>query len=245
MAPRQGSLRAALDLFRAFRAERDDPDRFYTLLARHSVGQVAAHADLAGRTVLDVGGGAGYFTAEFTARGAACYLVEPDRRELRGGVGGARAVLADGYWLPFADGCADVCFSSNVLEHVRDPFGFLDELVRVTRPGGLVYVAFTNWYSPWGGHELSPWHYLGADHAARRYVRRTGRAPKHRRGGNLFAVHVGAVLRHVRGRADVTVVDARPRYYPAPARHLLAIPLLREVATWNLMLLLRRREHAP
>jgi SAM-dependent methyltransferase len=239
-----GPLRAAWTLFRAFRAERDDPYRFYTLLARHSVDQVAAHVDLAGRTVLDVGGAAGYFSEEFGSRGATCYLVEPDRRELRDG-GVARTVVADGYWLPFPDGCADVSFSSNVLEHVQDPVGLLDEMVRVTRPGGLVYVTFTNWYSPWGGHEMSPWHYFGAGYAARRYIRRTGRRPKHRLGENLFAIHIGPVLRHVRGCADVTVVEARPRYYPRPVRHLLALPLVREFATWNLMLLLRRRDDTP
>jgi SAM-dependent methyltransferase len=242
--PATGSLRAAWTLFRAIRVERDHPYRFYTLLARHSVDQVAAHVDLVGRIVLDVGGAAGYFTEEFSSRGATCYLVEPDRRELRDD-SGAQTILADGYWLPFTDACADVCFSSNVLEHVKDPFGLLDEMVRVTRPGGLVYVAFTNWYSPWGGHEMAPWHYLGADYAARRYTSRTGRRPKHRFGENLFAIHIGPVLRHVRGRDDVTVIDARPRYYPAPIRHLLALPLVREFATWNLMLLLRRRENTP
>jgi SAM-dependent methyltransferase len=239
-----GPLRTAWTLFRAFRAEREHPNRFYPLLARHSVDQVATHVDLAGRTVLDVGGAAGYFTEEFSSRGATCYLVEPDRRELRAG-SIAPTVLADGYWLPFADRCADVCFSSNVLEHVQDPAGLLDEMVRVTRPGGLVYVAFTNWYSPWGGHEMSPWHFFGAGYAARRYARRTGRRPKHRLGENLFAVHIGPVLRHVRGHAGVTVVEARPRYYPAPTRHLLALPLIREVVTWNLMLVLRRRDETP
>ena len=44
-----------------------------------------------------------------------------------------------------------------------DPMGLIEEMIRVTRPGGLVYLSFTNWYSPWGGHEMSPWHYLGRD----------------------------------------------------------------------------------
>jgi SAM-dependent methyltransferase len=236
------TVRAAVDLFRAFRAEQTDPDRFYTALARHAVDQVAAHVDLPGRTVLDVGGGPGYFTAEFTSRGADCYLVEPDPHEMRGARSGRAAILADGYWLPFVDGRFDVCFSSNVLEHVEDVTGFLDEMIRVTRPGGLAYVAFTNWYSPWGGHEMSPWHYLGAGRAAARYERRTGRAPKHRVSENLFQIHIGPTLRHVRERDDVSIVEARPRYYPAISRHILRIPLLREFVTWNLMVILRRDE---
>jgi SAM-dependent methyltransferase len=150
------------------------------------------------------------------------------------------AVLADGYWLPVRDGGADVCLSSNVLEHVRDPRGFIEELARVTRPGGLIYLSFTNWLSPWGGHEMSPWHYLGVRAAERRYLRRHGRLPKNRVGSSLFPVHVGTVLRMVRGRADLELVAARPRYYPRWCRVLLLVPGLREVVTWNLLLILRR-----
>ena len=152
----------------------------------------------------------------------------------------AGAVIADGYWLPVRDGGADVAFSSNVLEHVPDPMGLIEEMIRVTRPGGLVYLSFTNWYSPWGGHEMSPWHYLGAGFARRRYVRRHRREPKHHCGVNLFPMHVGPVLRALRARPDVTIVDARPRYYPRWCRLLVRLPGLREVATWNLMLIMRR-----
>ena len=149
-------------------------------------------------------------------------------------------MVADGYLLPLADGTADVCFSSNVLEHVADPQTFLSEMIRVTRPGGLVYVAFTNWYSPWGGHETAPWHYLGAARARARYRRRTGRAAKHTLGENLFAVHIGTTLRQVRARHDVELVSARSRYWPFLAGAVTRVPGLREFATWNLLLILRR-----
>jgi SAM-dependent methyltransferase len=246
-------------LFRLFLAEQTDPGRFYTALARDAVGQLEEHCTLAGRTVLDVGGGPGYLTAAVRARGANCYLFEPDPAELAGPAPGGPApggpapggpalaepvlagtVLADGYWLPVCDGAADACLSSNVLEHVRDPRGLIDEMVRVTRPGGLIYLSFTNWYSPWGGHEMSPWHYLGPRAAERRYVRRHGRPPKNRFGSTLFPVHVGPVLRQVRARDDIEVIDARPRYYPRWCRVLLLVPGLREIATWNLLLILRR-----
>ncbi|WP_031013817.1 class I SAM-dependent methyltransferase [Streptomyces sp. NRRL F-5727] len=153
---------------------------------------------------------------------------------------GGTVVVADGYLLPLADGVADVCFSSNVLEHVRDPGTFLSELVRVTRPGGLIYVSFTNWLSPWGGHEWAPWHYLGAERARARYERRTGRAAKHRLGENLFAIGVGSTLRQVRGRDDVEILSARSRYWPVLPGVVTRVPVVREFATWNLLLLLRR-----
>jgi len=228
-------------LFRLFLSEQADPAGFYAALAQDAASQLAEFTAVQGRTVLDIGGGAGYFTEEFRSRGAHCYLFEVDAGEMMSrGETPPGAVIADGYWLPVRDGGADICVSSNVLEHVRDPNGLIEEMVRATRPGGLIYLSFTNWYSPWGGHEMSPWHYLGAGRAERRYQRKHGKLPKNRVGTSLFPVHVGPVLRAMRGRTDVEVVSARPRYYPLWCRPLLLIPGLREFATWNLLLILRR-----
>jgi SAM-dependent methyltransferase len=240
---RRSGLSRSIRLFRLFLAEQADPETFYASLAEDAVQQVAGHCELDGQTVVDVGGGGGWFTAAFQARGAHCYLFEPDPAELHGRTTApAGAVVADGYWLPVRDGGADVAFSSNVLEHVPDPIGLIEEMIRVTRPGGLVYLSFTNWYSPWGGHEMSPWHYLGPEYAKRRYIRRHQRKPKHEYGVNLFPVHVGRVLRAMRARADIEIVEARPHYYPRWCRLLVRLPGLREFATWNLRLIMRRIE---
>ena len=229
-------------LFRLFLAEQTDPDRFYSALAKDVAAQLGEYAELANRTIIDVGGGAGYVTAEFRSRGANCYLFDVDPGELTArGAMPAGSVVADGYWLPVRDGGADVCLSSNVLEHVSDPNGLIDEMIRATRPDGLIYLSFTNWFSPWGGHEMSPWHYLGAGFAERRFRRKHGRLPKNRYGTSLFPVHVGQVLRQLRARSDVQVVDALPRYYPRWCRVLLLVPGLREIATWNLLLIMRRK----
>jgi SAM-dependent methyltransferase len=230
-------------LFRLFLREQADPDGFYAALANDAASQLAEFTSVRGRTVLDIGGGAGYFTAEFRSRGANCYLFEVDAGEMMSrGETPSAAVLADGYWLPVRDGGADICVSSNVLEHVRDPKGLIEEMVRATRPGGLIYLSFTNWYSPWGGHEMSPWHYLGAGRAERRYQRKHGKLPKNRVGSSLFRLHIGEVLAMTRRRADIEVLSARPRYYPAWCRPLVRMPGLREIATWNLLLILRRTE---
>ncbi|WP_206502277.1 class I SAM-dependent methyltransferase [Streptomyces chrestomyceticus] len=238
---RDPSLRRSLTLFRAFLREQHDPEHCYGLLARDAADQIERYEPLKGRVVADIGGGSGHFTEEFRRRGAHGYLFEPDLRELTArGRPPSGAVLADGYLLPMADGTADICFSSNVLEHVADPQTFLSELVRITQPGGLIYLSFTNWLSPWGGHETAPWHYLGARRARERYRRRTGRAAKHTLGENLFALHVGRTLRQVRRRDDVWIVTARSRYAPFLAETIPRLPGVREVATWNLLLILRR-----
>ncbi len=243
-----GLLRSAR-LFRLFLSEQADPERFYQGVARDSVRQVEEYTSLAGRTVLDIGGGPGHFTAAFRARGAACYLFEPDLDEmLCRGEAPLGAVIADGCRLPVRDGAADVSFSSNVLEHVRDPVGLIDEMVRSTKADGLIYLSFTNWYSPWGGHEMSPWHFLGAGIAERHYVKHHQRLPKNRCGTSLFPLHIGATLRMLRSRDDIEVIDALPRYYPRWCKPLLRVPGLREIATWNLLVILRPKarhcEHA-
>lgn len=50
-------------------------------------------------------------------------------------------VLGIGESLPFADESFDGLLSLAVLEHVRDPFRCADEITRVLKPGGRIYVA--------------------------------------------------------------------------------------------------------
>lgn len=258
-SPLGTGLRRSVGMFRAFLVEQSDPDVFYRTQAADTLAQVARHVDLGGATVIDIGGGAGYFSEAFRGAGAHSFLVEPEAGQALGDLpedpvrrahaqavqpgrllAGA-TVAGDGYHLPFPSGRADLTFSSNVLEHVPEPVGFMDEMVRVTRPGGILYLSFTAWFSPWGGHETSPWHYLGGRRAASRYERKHGRPPGNLFGQSLFAQHVGPVLNLARRRTDVDVLEAVPRYYPSWLSWIVRVPAVREVATWNLLLVMRRR----
>ena len=234
------TLSRAIALFRAFLREQSDPDAFYGALAADTVGQLADHVSLDGATVVDVGGGPGYYARAFAAAGATYVGLDPDAGVLGTSGTGALTVRASGTELPVRSASVDVCFSSNVLEHVRSPWIFAAEMVRVTRPGGTVYLAFTPWLSPWGGHETAPWHYLGGHRARRRYRRRHGREPKNRFGESLFPVTVGAVLRWARRSPDVELVATFPRYHPWWAAWIIAVPILREFASWNAVVVLRR-----
>lgn len=40
--------------------------------------------------------------------------------------------------LPFQDACADIIILSNILEHIADPRGILNECYRILKPGGFV-----------------------------------------------------------------------------------------------------------
>lgn len=235
--PHAATLARSVRLFRAFLAEQSDPDRFYGTLASDTVSQLLQWTSLENALVVDIGGGPGYFADAFAAAGALYAGVEPDAGELsaRGRVGGD-AVRASGLSLPIATGTVDVTLSSNVLEHVPEPEVMADELLRITRPGGLVYLSWTPWLSPWGGHETSPWHYLGGRRAADRYAHRHGHRPKNDFGRTLYACSVQRMLRWVRGaeaRGDVVALRVLPRYHPRWAQWVTSVPGMREVAAWN------------
>jgi SAM-dependent methyltransferase len=239
---RAASLARSVTLFRAFLREQSDPDHFYGVLAADSVLQVQEHVSLQGATVLDVGGGPGYFADAFRGAGATYVGLEPDAGELAArGEPQPGTVRASGEALPIRTAAVDVCYSSNVLEHVRSPWTMTAEMVRVTRPGGTIFLSYTPWLSPWGGHETAPWHYLGGMRARRRYRRRTGHEPKNKFGESLFRVSVGGALRWARTCPDVDVLATFPRYHPWWARWVVTVPGLREIVSWNLVIVMRRR----
>lgn len=238
---RNATLARSVRLFRAFRVEQTRPDVFYGELARDSVEQVAAVEALDGARMLDVGGGPGYFADAFRAAGVQYVSVESDLHELsaRGAVPDA-AVIGSADRLPFGTGAFDIAYSSNVWEHVPDPTRMLHEMVRVVRPGGLVHLSYTVWFGPWGGHETAPWHYLGGAFARRRYARKHGHEPKNRWGESMFALTVRDGLRIARQVEHARLVAAYPRYLPSWATAVVHVPGVREVVTWNLVLLLRK-----
>jgi SAM-dependent methyltransferase len=238
---RGATLRRSIELYQGFRVEQTDPDYFYRLLAADSVRQLSSYTAVAGRIVLDVGGGPGYFAEAFRAAGARYIGVDPDTRELsaRGGIDGSM-VCASGTALPFRSGSVDICYSSNVLEHVAHPELMLAEMVRVTRPGGIVFASFTPWLSPHGGHETAPWHFLGGHFARRRYLRKNGIEPKNSFGTTLFALSGGRAIRWARRSPAVRIVHLLPRYHPWWAQWVIRIPALREILSWNATLVLLR-----
>ena len=240
---RIATLARAAGLLNDFRFEQSDPARFYRALADDTADLVGAFAELDGAVVLDVGGGPGYFADAFRQRGASYLSVEPDPSEMHaGGLEHRGSVRASGQELPFADGSIDICISSNVVEHTPAPWEMADEMLRVTRPGGIVIVSYTLWWGPFGGHEMGLRHYFGGARAARWYTRRNGHPPKNLFGTSLFAVTADDGLRWARSRRGrARLVAAFPRYLPSWAWWVLRIPLVREVAATNLVLVLEPR----
>jgi len=246
---RRATLARSLRLLGQFRFEQRAPARFYGALAEDTAAMVtdlwrgANGTSPAGRTVLDVGGGPGYFDAAFADAGLNYVGVEPDPGEIHAGPATADRqttyVRASGMALPFADASVDICLSSNVAEHVRQPWLIGNEMLRVTRPGGLVVLSYTVWLGPFGGHEMGLWHYLGGVRAAERYTRKHGHRPKNDYGSSLFSVSVADGLDWAASTG--ALVAAFPRYHPRWAWWMTGVPVLKEFLVSNLVLALRPR----
>lgn len=245
---RRATLSRSLRLLSEFRYEQSQPARFYGTLAADTTAMIAdlwraTHGGSpVGRTLLDVGGGPGYFAAAFADAGLRYIGVEPDPTEMHAG-GPARTdapgvfVRASGMALPFADDSVDICLSSNVAEHVPRPWQLSGEMLRVTRPGGLAVLSYTVWLGPFGGHELGLTHYLGGERAAARYARKHGHPAKNNYGSSLFAVSAADGLDWAASTG--ALVAAFPRYHPRWAWWMTSVPLLREFLVSNLVLVLR------
>lgn len=96
-------------------------------------------ASLAGRTLLDVGGGDGYWAGQARRRGAVAVALDLAHGKL---VRGARLpdaphlVEGDALSLPFDDASFDVVLSVCAIEHFPSGEVALDEMSRVLKPGG-------------------------------------------------------------------------------------------------------------
>nr|WP_053413018.1 class I SAM-dependent methyltransferase [Corynebacterium lactis] len=266
---RFATLKRSFGLLGDFKYEQTDPGIFYGHLAEDTigllegiaagasrVGYTEAHGDeaaqgasasgaLRGMRILDVGGGPGYFGRAFAERGVEYYTCEPDVGEMAAaGIKLESSVRGSGLDLPFRDGAFDLTYSSNVAEHVSDPWRMGREMLRVTAPGGLMVYSYTIWYGPFGGHEMGLTHYLGGDRARRMYEKKHGKRPKNYFGESLFKVGCAEGMRWgdaVERAGEAEVLAAFPRYHPWWAWWMVHVPVLREFAVSNLVLVLRKR----
>ncbi len=107
-----------------------------------------------GERILDAGCGTGVFTLDYLAAGAHVVGLDISEPMLALAVAKASgypfvAVQGDMLALPFEDDHFDKAVSVTALEFIEDARKAVDELFRVTKPGGLVVVGTLNALSPW------------------------------------------------------------------------------------------------
>jgi len=120
----------------------DDLDRYHFEKLHHLV-RLVDFDGYRGRTVLDVGCGAGVDLARFARGGAEVTGVDVSQsaielartnfgqQRLRG-----RFEVANGEQLPFADNTFDLVFAHGVVQYTAQPQRLVDECRRVLKPGG-------------------------------------------------------------------------------------------------------------
>ena len=137
--------------------------------------------------VLDVGGGQGMHACFLARSYALCYCLDIiDYQSLYNGEfyrlfkekcarnsvvynnQQLKFIENDAMTLLFRDGYFDFVTSFNALEHIPDPLKALDEMVRVTNKGGIIYVTFDPiWTADTGSHFIyrvpEPWAHLVDD----------------------------------------------------------------------------------
>ena len=61
---------------------------------------------------------------------------------------------------------------------------------------------------------------------------------------SLHPLNIADVMQWFEDRTDLEVLWAGPRYWPTWARTIVRVPGVREVVTWNLVVIFRRHEDA-
>lgn len=228
-------------LLNRFRKHRDD-EVFYAMQAQDAVRWLREKNVPLGRgtTAIDLGCGHGIFGLQLIEAGCdvtfadeECYLMPQVASRPFKTINLDREPIEK-------VGVYDLAICSNVLEHLAKPDLFISSVQRILKPGGHLYLSWTNWLSPWGGHEFSPLHYLGASRGHLLYDKLTGRKRKHTPFKNLFPTYIGSVLQMIRANPQLAVQHAAPRYYTEFA-FLIQVPVFREFFAWNCAILIQRR----
>jgi ubiquinone/menaquinone biosynthesis C-methylase UbiE len=151
--------------------------------------------DLSGKRLLDVGCGLGGKTVAYEECGASAVFgadireanteasqafalrAAAERGERGASAGRAAFLVGDAADLPFETNAFDTVVANDAMEHFARPEQTLEEMARVTRPGGAVWIFFTPHFSPLGSHLYdyiyTPWcHLLFSRSQIERAIRR-------------------------------------------------------------------------
>ncbi len=113
------------------------------------------------KSVLDIGCGAGGKSLYYLSKGALSvtgvdvvekYKEESEQLRDKLGLKGFEFVYADASQMPFAEASFDTVIMNDAMEHVAKPLEVLNEVNRVLKPGGKLYINFPPYNHPFGAH---------------------------------------------------------------------------------------------
>ena len=241
VAPR-GFLRT-LALIRAQINRRRNPSLYDKIRIADALNQVVGQSPLYNREVLEMATTDTPFSSALTQRGARVTTMRRASPSRRRGVtteNGVDGPTFSNQAIDARDESFDLVYATNVLSSVSEIDAILDEMIRVTRIGGSIVIHNVTWWSPWGGHETSPWHLLSGSYARRRFLRKHGVPPIHSYGVTLYRMRIRDVLNYINDDPRIVVVQSRPYWLPEGFGWLLKTPVLREVLTLNIAIRVER-----
>jgi SAM-dependent methyltransferase len=182
---------------------------------------------IAGGRFLNVGCGTGGFNLVAGEAGLRAVGVDADAEAIaicalkREKAGGA-FVRAAAERLPFPDGVFDVVYCFSAIEHVESVEDSVREMVRVTRPGGRIYVHTPSAWSWYEGHYKLLWVPFLPAALGRLYLRVGGRPTAY-----LASLRrlTPAALRRAFARAGVEELRFHDDEPPRESRGPLRVPL--------------------
>ena len=189
--------------------------------ARHYLRlmELYAKTPLRGR-LLEIGCGRGEFLVEAANRGLEVAGIEysedsaSQARQLLGGRGQVVTGDIDSAQLPAES--FDYCVFADVIEHVRDPAAFIEQVWRLLKPGGLVFVATPSLDSPSARWLKEEWMEFKLEHLSY-FNRRTLDRLLHRH--HFTDIQTGA------GYKVLTIDYIRSHFLRYPTRGLTALAM--------------------
>jgi SAM-dependent methyltransferase len=121
------------------------------LLDRYQIGDCSQ--------IVDVGCGTGFMVERLGARGEVIGVEHDESSVEFAQARGRRVIHAEGTCLPFSDGSSSLVAALDVLEHVDDELPFLEEMRRITQPGGWLVLSVPAHQWLWSTYDVDAQHF--------------------------------------------------------------------------------------
>lgn len=139
--------------YESFAKEFDSKMNMYDTLKRVSVffDECLRAEDLRGKKLLDAGCGTGWFSKKAVERGATVTSMDLGENLLAEVAKkcNSERVVGSILEMPFEDNTFDYVISSEVIEHVPEPYKAIREIYRVLKPGGVMVLSTPNKFWKW------------------------------------------------------------------------------------------------